>query len=51
MVDGKPGPHHNKQRFIFDAELKPKPAYYAIKKTIINQEINNKIDLNLKLEI
>ena len=40
MVDGKPGPHHNKQRFIFDAELKPKPAYYAIKKTIINQSLN-----------
>ena len=40
MVDGKPGHHHNKQRFIFDAELKPKPAYYAIKKTIINQSLN-----------
>ena len=40
MVDGKPGPHHNKHRFIFDANLKPKPAYYAIKKTILNPTKN-----------
>ena len=41
MVDGKPGIHHNKYRFIFDAKLNPKPAYYAIKKVILNPKANN----------
>ena len=40
MVDGKPGPHHNKHRFIFDSKLNPKPAYYAIKKMILNPTLN-----------
>jgi GH35 family endo-1,4-beta-xylanase len=40
MIDGKPGIHHDKSRFIFDAKLNPKPAYYAIKKTILNPTLN-----------
>ena len=40
MIDGKPGIHHDKSRFIFDAKLNPKPAYYAIKKTILNSTLN-----------
>jgi GH35 family endo-1,4-beta-xylanase len=38
MVDGLKGKHHDKYRFIFDAKGNPKPAYYALKKAIVNPE-------------
>ena len=36
MEDGKPGKHHDKMRFIYDKNLRPKPALYAIKRAIID---------------
>ena len=36
MVDGKKGRHHDKHRFIFDSNLKPKPAYFALKSSLLN---------------
>ena len=37
MVDGKKGKHHDKDRFIFDRNLQPKPAYYGIKDALLNK--------------
>jgi len=37
MVDGKKGKHHEKDRFIFDRNLQPKPAYYEIKDALLNR--------------
>ena len=36
MVD-RPGEHTNENRFLFDSNLKPKPAVFAIKKALIDK--------------
>jgi len=39
LVDGHEGDHyHNLYRFIFDSELRAKPAFYAIQKTVANPD-------------
>lgn len=43
MVDGLKGKHHDMYRFIFDQNLNPKPAYFALRDAIINP--NNKLKL------
>jgi len=36
MVDGLKGKHHDKYRFIYDQNLNPKPAYFALREVIVN---------------
>ena len=38
MVDGLKGKHHDKYRFIFDANHNPKPAYFALREAIIKPD-------------
>ncbi len=33
----RPGEHTNENRFLFDSNLKPKPAVFAIKKALIDK--------------
>ena len=36
MIDGFKGKHHDMYRFIFDQNLNPKPAYFALREAIIH---------------
>jgi arylsulfatase A-like enzyme/GH35 family endo-1,4-beta-xylanase len=38
MVDGLKGKHHDMYRFIFEQNLNPKPAYFALREAIINPD-------------
>ena len=44
MVDGKKGKHHDKDRFIFDRNLQPKPAYFSMKEALLDSD--NKLNYN-----
>ena len=44
MVDGKKGKHHDKDRFIFDRNLQPKPAYFSIKEVLLYPDDNLKFN-------
>ena len=39
MVD-RPGEHTNENRFLFDEQLRPKPALFAIKKALIDKNLS-----------
>lgn len=40
MVDGRKGKHHDMHRYIFDQNLNPKPAYFAIRETLLSLKEN-----------
>lgn len=44
MVDGKKGKHHDKDRFIFNRNFQPKPAYFSIKEVLLDPDDNLKIN-------
>ena len=39
MID-RPGEHTNENRFLFDEQLRPKPALFAIKKALIDKNLS-----------
>lgn len=44
MIDKNTGRHHDKFRFIFDKNINPKPAYFALREAVVKPD--NKLILN-----